>query len=76
LLLETSPKSGFGDHTSLMIHKYSRHAELMSRMPKVDVDFRVCEGKFGRGLEAMRTFHAGEVIGSLLLNLKWKCEHV
>jgi hypothetical protein len=48
----------------------------MSRMPKVDVDFRVCEGKFGRGLEAMRTFHAGEVIGSLLLNLKWKCEHV
>ena len=55
LLLEPGKKGGFGDHTTLMIHKHQKHAQIMSRLLEVDVDYRVCEDdKCGRGLEAIR----------------------
>ncbi len=61
LLLEPG-KTGFGDHTTLMIHKYHKHTDYLSRLAEVDVDYRVCDTKYGRGLEALRRFDIGEVI--------------
>lgn len=63
LLLEKGKISGYGDHTSLMIHKHHHYAQMMSRLLDVDVDYRVCDdGKCGRGLEGIRRVEIGQVI--------------
>ena len=64
MLLETTSGNGTGDHTTLMIHKYAEHAELMSRLPVIDVDYCVAESKYGFGLKAMRDYDEGDVTGN------------
>lgn len=46
-----------------MIHKYAEHAELMSRVPVIDVDYCVAKSDYGFGLMALKTFHKGDVTG-------------
>jgi hypothetical protein len=64
LLLETATGTGVGDHTTLMIHKYALHAELMARLPVIDVDYCVAASEHGFGLKALRDFHEEDVIGN------------
>jgi hypothetical protein len=47
-----------------MIHKYWLHADLMSRMPVIDVDYRVVKSEFGFGLQALRDFLNGDPTGN------------
>jgi hypothetical protein len=47
-----------------MIHKYAEHAELMSRLPVIDVDYCVAESEYGYGLKALRNFYDGDVTGN------------
>ncbi len=47
-----------------MIHKYALHAELMSRMPVINVDYCVAESEFGFGLQALRDFLIGDPTGN------------
>jgi hypothetical protein len=62
LLLEKG-KTGYSDHTSLMIHKHHHYYQMMSHLLDVDVDYRVCDdGKCGRGLEGMRRVEIGQFI--------------
>jgi hypothetical protein len=67
--LETGLGKGVGDHTTLMIHKYAEHAELMSRMPVIDVDYCVVKSEFGYGLKALKTFYEGDVTGISILSI-------
>jgi len=64
LLLETGLGEGVGDHTTLMIHKYAEHAELMSRMPVIDVDYYVAKSAFGYGLKSLKVYKKGDVAGN------------
>jgi hypothetical protein len=73
LLLETAHSSGIGDHTTLMIHKYAEHAELMSRVPVIDVDYCVCKSDYGFGLKALKTFHKGDVTGNSFFSIVIAC---
>ena len=73
LLLETAHGSGIGDHTTLMIHKYAEHAELMARVPVIDVDYCVAKSDHGFGLKALRDFDVGDVTGNCLLLLAAAC---
>ena len=58
-------KSGVSDHYSLLVRNDAEYAELMSRMPVWDEDICIANcGKKGRGLQAKKTFHKGDPIGS------------
>jgi hypothetical protein len=73
LLLETAHGDGIGDHTTLMIHKYAQHAELMARVPVIDVDYCVAKSDYGWGLKALRDFAKDDVTGNCLLALASGC---
>ena len=47
-------KAGVADHTTLMHHPHSRHAECMLSALEVDVDYRVVQTKYGRGLQSLK----------------------
>ena len=73
MLLETATGTGVGDHTTLMIHKYAKHAELMSRLPVIDVDYCVAESDYGFGLKALRDFDEGDVTGNSFASIIIQC---
>jgi hypothetical protein len=73
LLLETARSAGISDHTTLMIHRHAEHAELMSRMPVIDVDYCVAQSPFGWGLKSMRDFDEEDCTGNCFTSAIVQC---